>query len=528
MNGWHGRVLYIDLSSKRYEIIKPDYDVYKRYLGGRGLAGYYLSKYFDYTPLLFFNGPLTGTEAQTSSRICVMAVSPLTRTIFDESAGGKFSIMLKKAGYDGLILTGTLKENESLIINNDSISFAKSPSKDGYSVAEHTYAAEKRVKYASIKFDDNFYAHRGGLGLSMAEKNLKSILVRGDRETKIADKDMLESAVTDIERLINASPALTGKLGISNFGTVALYDLFHMREMLGDNFFRMRSDKGDTNAFHMLKEYGDNGLACEGCRIACKKMSDDGFRLPEYDGFATFLSIGCSLEEAVEACKMCYKSGIDPITSAHTIAMYKKYIKNADTLKLLDIIPDNDLLRTGSYRMAKEIGIEPLTVKKLELPPIDPRGAYGLALSYATSNKGASYRHAYPITHEILRKPVATDRFTMKGKAKINIITENATAAADSLTVCGYTMFSASLEEYAKALTAVTGVDFSSADLMEAGDRIFMNEKEINWQLGFSKNEDCLPDIFFEEGYASLNPINIKDFEEELESYYKNRGIVDA
>ena len=60
-----------------------------------------------------------------------------------------------------------------------------------------------------------------------------------------------------------------------------------------------------------------------------------------------------------------------------------------------------------------------MSVKGLELPAYDPRGAYGMALAYCTSNRGGCHLRAYPISHEILRKPVATDRFSFDGKARI-------------------------------------------------------------------------------------------------------------
>ena len=99
-----------------------------------------------------------------------------------------------------------------------------------------------------------------------------------------------------------------------------------------------------------------------------------------------------------------------------------------------------------------------MTVKGLELPAYDPRGAYGMALGYAVSTRGGCHLRAYPISHEILRKPVATDRFSFAGKARIVKISEDINAAVDSLTACKFLFFAASLEEFAKAFEGVTGV----------------------------------------------------------------------
>ena len=77
-----------------------------------------------------------------------------------------------------------------------------------------------------------------------------------------------------------------------------------------------------------------------------------------------------------------------------------------------------------------------MSVKGLELPAYDPRGAYGIALSYAVSTRGGCHLRGGCLSHEILRKPVATDRFSLSGKARIVKIGEDATATMDALSVC--------------------------------------------------------------------------------------------
>ena len=71
-----------------------------------------------------------------------------------------------------------------------------------------------------------------------------------------------------------------------------------------------------------------------------------------------------------------------------------------------------------------------------------------------TSNRGGCHLRAYPISHEILRKPVATDRFSFSGKGRIIKIAEDTNAAVDSLVACKFSFFGATLEEYAELLSA--------------------------------------------------------------------------
>ena len=171
-----------------------------------------------------------------------------------------------------------------------------------------------------------------------------------------------------------------------------------------------------------------------------------------------------------------------------------------------------------------------MDVKGQELPAYDPRGAYGMALAYATSTRGGCHLRAYPISHEILRKPVATDRFTFSGKARIIKLAEDLNAVVDSLTACKFIFFAAGLEEYARAFTAVTGATTTAQDLLRAGERIFYQERLMNAANGFTAADDDLPKRFFTEPGSSGNGLEIRaldreDFLAARARYYRIRGL---
>ena len=42
MNGWIGKILKIDLSNLQTEVIEPGKSIYNTFIGGKGLAGYFL------------------------------------------------------------------------------------------------------------------------------------------------------------------------------------------------------------------------------------------------------------------------------------------------------------------------------------------------------------------------------------------------------------------------------------------------------------------------------------------------------
>jgi aldehyde:ferredoxin oxidoreductase len=125
---------------------------------------------------------------------------------------------------------------------------------------------------------------------------------------------------------------------------------------------------------------------------------------------------------------------------------------------------------------------------------------------------------------------VATDRFSFAGKARIIKIAEDQNAVVDSLTACKFPFFSATLEEYAEACAAVTGIETNAHDLLAAGERIVYAERILNAGWGFDASHDDLPARFFEEDGASAQGIQITRIDRDAfldarARYYRVRGL---
>jgi aldehyde:ferredoxin oxidoreductase len=247
------------------------------------------------------------------------------------------------------------------------------------------------------------------------------------------------------------------------------------------------------------------------------------------------------MELVMEANELCNRYGMDTISAAATLACYRELMGGIDLAgQLLDLLHQ---IGTGSTQLGRELGKgsrrfarrhgdiqASMSVKGLELPAYDPRGAYGMSLAYALSTRGGCHLRAYPVSHEILRKPVATDRFSYSGKARIIKIAEDQNAVIDSLTACKFIFFAAGLEEYARAYTAVTGVASSAQDLLQAGERIYYQERLMNALNGFTARDDDLPSRFFTEagssgGDVEIKPLDRQAFLEVREKYYRIRGL---
>ena len=563
MNGWTGKILCVNLDNRSSHALHPSEEIYHNYLGGKGLAGHYLAEEITRScddpkmPLFFFAGPLVGTKAPTSGRMTVMTRSPLTGTVGDTSVGGKFGTEMKRAGLDGIIVTGKSENLVGIEIEDDRIEFQSAESLKGLTVSESMArlpkgsaaavtgpAAENGVKFACIMFDGGYSAGRGGLGLSFAKKNLKYVAIKGSGKVSVSDPELLKKAREEIFRLAAASPVLFGEYGISNLGTPALYDLTHTRRMMPtDNFKKTFFEPAPKlNAQAMAKEYEPKRTGCKGCHILCKKKSKSGDHLPEFETLSHFTALvgNTDLESVLKANKLCNELGMDTISAAATVACHQEIsgIK-LTAIELVKLVEDIGFgkgigkeLSEGSRRYAIKNNREDLSisVKGLELPGYDPRGAYGMALAYATSTRGACHLRAYPIGHEILRRPVATDRFSFDQKARIIKISEEVNAVIDSLVACKFIFFGCSLEEYASAMTAVTGVEYSANQLSLIGERIYYQERIMNAQVGFCDEHDDLPTRFFTEPGTSgpgfeVPPIDRDKFIKMRQKYYRIRGL---
>jgi aldehyde:ferredoxin oxidoreductase len=564
MNGWRGTILKVDLTNATSwrEEIPPL--LLEEYLGGRGLGVrlmrdyYHLEPFAPEMPLIFAVGPLCGTASPTAARLSVVSRSPLTGTIYDCSAGGRFAWRLKAAGVDALMITGRSPWPVALTINGDTVEIIPAvplwgcdiPTtvaalKDRGSVAAIGPAGENGVLYANIMMGEGNSVGRGGMGAVMGSKNLKAITVNGEQKTTIADPELFNKARADIMRLFKASPVIFGPLGIAEFGTPVLVDLMAQRRMAPTANFRETWFEHSANYSGptMKEACSAKKEGCYGCPIQCKKAGGEtGKALPEYESVSHFGALNnvSDLRSILEANDLCNELGMDTITAAATLSAWGEIRGRFPTAEeiprlLGDIATrsgDGELLALGSRRLAEQLGQPHLSmsVKSLELPAYDPRGAYGMALAYCTSNRGGCHLRAYPISHEILRKPVPTDRFSFSGKARIISIAEDCNAAVDSLVACKFAFFGASIEEYAELLTAVTGIDYSPQRLKEIGKRIILTERFYNCANGFSRADDLLPERFFTEAGSSgdgidIHPLDRARFTEELEKYYRIRGL---
>jgi aldehyde:ferredoxin oxidoreductase len=234
-NGYAGRILRVDLTSGHVSQLETS-EYADRFIGGRGVSA---RIYWDETPtgcdafdpgnrLIFMTGPLCGVPG-FASRFQVCGKSAITNTFSYCNMGGSWGAYLKRAGYDGVVVSGRASDPVYLWVDNDKVELRDAASlkgmstfscekalKDwlGQSVRVLTIgpAGENRVVFATLVSSENSCG-TGGLAAVMGSKNLKAIAVRGEGKVGVADAGRLADLRAGIARMRSGLPDSMRDLG---------------------------------------------------------------------------------------------------------------------------------------------------------------------------------------------------------------------------------------------------------------------------------------------------------------------------
>ena len=580
MAGYSEKFLRVNLDTGQIDHENLDMEPAMKFIGGRGLASYYLAQEVDpevdpfdsANKIIFATGPLTGSQAPTGGRYMVVTKSPLSGTIASSNSGGFWGAELKRAGYDFIIVEGKSDKPCYICINDNTVEIKDARKYWGKLVSETTDlllqetpdpkarvltigpAGEKLALLACVMNDKYRAAGRSGVGAVMGSKNLKAIVVRGTGKLKPAREDDTEKVLTNIRKKIREND-VTSK-GLPTYGTSVLVNLINQSGIYPTNNFQQSyfetADK--TSGETLAEKYLVRNMACFRCPIACgrySKVDDVEGEGPEYETVWAY-GASCGVDDLaaiIKANKLCNEYGLDTISSGATIAcameMYEKGIIGSDeidgpalkfgsgeaivewTRRMGKGEGFGAKMAYGSYRLGEEYGVPELSmsVKKLELPAYDPRGVQGHGLQYATSNRGGCHVRGYMIAPEIVGLPEKLDPLSIEGKAVWVKIFQDLTAVIDSLGLCLFTSFALGADDYTDMFNAIVGQDWTNETLLEAGDRIWNMERMFNLKAGIGPEQDTLPRRLLTEPIPK-GPCkgHVHRLPEMLPEYYKERG----
>ncbi len=385
--GFFGKVLWVNLSDETFREQNVPETTYRSYLGGYGLGceliyknmPVHTSPFGEDSILGFFPGLLTGTAAPLTGRFMVVGKSPLTNTWGDANAGGTFGPAIKRCGYDGILIKGKANSPKFILITEFEMKIldgteywgkdivlteklAKQKFGKGVRIASIGKAGENLSKISGIANDGGRIAARSGLGSIMGSKNLKCLILEGNRKVNISDKSKFMEHIKKYNKnAIPKDPGLTMKyilyqlpnmakmlrklnIGMSGPSSIIRSVFRHLGTIAGNTISAENGDtpiknwKGigmydfpfeksiklsSTNIItYKIRDYG-----CFSCPIQCgailkvPELAIEETHQPEYETCAAFgpFLLNDDLGSILKINDLCNRAAIDTISTGVTI-----------------------------------------------------------------------------------------------------------------------------------------------------------------------------------------------------------------
>ncbi|MFC2059667.1 aldehyde ferredoxin oxidoreductase C-terminal domain-containing protein, partial [Chloroflexota bacterium] len=449
-------------------------------------------------------------------------------------------------------------------------------------------AGENLVRIAKVFNDKARAGGKNGLGAVMGSKNLKAIVVRGTGSIKIANpEEFYMTAKHAYEKLRDSTPLQrSSELGTIRLIRLRTEARSLTTRNAQSGYFE-GWEKVTSEAFG--SQYAVRRRGCFGCPAPCTrtfevkegKYSTHGYA-NEYGTTYPFTSkIGSdNLAAALKIGTMCDQLGLDTHATGGTISFAMEAwqrgllsAKDTDGIDLswgnvdsvIELVPKiayregfGNILAEGSHGASKQIkGSEIclVEVKGAECSSFYPGPGTSVvrALAFATApiggslHRGASLHRTYaggnvpeaadymleiPILVKAMGEEMAkraSKRGSYDGGGIVLAIENDCNAAVNCLTCImlgGLSPAMLGMDELARLVSTLTGVEIDGDGLVKVGERIFNIEKVFNLREGLRRKDDTLPERFFVEKTMpeGTSGVNRAQFEDMLDEYYKFRG----
>ncbi|MGZ9164444.1 MAG: aldehyde ferredoxin oxidoreductase family protein [Anaerolineales bacterium] len=608
-NGYNGKILHVDLTKGALTVEEPNEAFYRKYMGGSAMGMYYILREMPKgadpvgpdNVLTLMTGVTTGAAISGQSRINANAKSPISGGIGDSQGGGFFPAEMKFAGIDGIVIKGKSEKPVYLTVIDGRAELQDAAHLLGKKTGEvdeilkdelgdqkieilqHGPAAEKGVIFSSLVSMSNRNNGRTGMGLVMASKNLKAVVVRGRKKPSIADGKALIALNKTGPKILPDNPDMPG-LAAEGTATVVLFQnttgTLPTRNYNEGQFEYCEDISGARMVETILKERD----TCYACVVRCKRVVeikegaykvDPKYGGPEYETLGTFGSY-CGVNDMhaiAMANQICNEYAVDTIAAGATIAFAMECFENdvitteqtgglqlkfgdADAmLKALDLTVNAEgefgrTLSQGSERAAKVWGNGAdeylITVKGAEAPAHMPHAKRSLGLIYAVNPFGADHQSSeHDPYYEEGVADLNLNRLKLIGldspqalyslgpeKVRFAYLTEVFYSMLDSVELCQF-VFGPAWTLYGPAETvemvrAVTGWDVTVDELMAVGERRLNLFRTFNAREGLDRNADKLPKKFFKAlggtGPTAGIALTHAEIESAKDEYYKLAG----
>ena len=607
--GYNGKILHVDLTKGELTVEEPEEAFYRKYLGGSAMGMYYILRDMPKgadpvgpeNVLTLMTGVTTGAAISGQSRINANAKSPISGGIGDSQGGGFFPAELKFAGFDGLVIKGKSEKPVYLWIKDGEFELRDASHLIGKKTGEvdeilkeelgdkkieilqHGPAAEKGVIFSSLVSMANRNNGRTGMGLVMASKNLKAVVVRGRKKPAIANPAALAALNKTGPKILPDNPDMPG-LAAEGTATVVLFQntigSLPTHNYNEGQFQNCEDISGARMVETILKERD----TCFACIVRCKRVveikegayrADPKYGGPEYETLGTFGSY-CDISDLAaiaKASQLCNEYGVDTIAAGATIAFamecFEKGVitkEQTDGLELKFGDPDAmiralEVMVKGEGEFGRTLGLGSeraaqiwghgadeflITVKGAEAPAHMPQAKRSLSLIYAVNPFGADHQSSeHDPYYEEGVADLNLNRLKMIGlgepqpgysltaeKVRFAYLTQVFYSLLDSAELRQF-VFGPAWTLYGPAETvemirAVSGWNITVEELMAVGERRLNLFRIFNAREGLGRKDDKLPKKFFKqlqgEGPTAGVALTHEEVESAIDEYYRLAG----
>ncbi len=553
-------LLEVDLTARTWRRSVLDDAVFADVLGGVGLAVRLLDERIrgpidplgPENLLVFAAGPFASTPVPAANKHALATISPLTGLLNEGLSSSHFSAVLRRCGLAALVITGSADRWTTLAIDGDHVRFEDafelvgSSARDATKLLREQYgdrslrvcaigvAGERGVRFAAVE-NDGRQAGRGGTGAVFGAKHLKAIALRGRGTVEIADPDATAAiSATLRERALGPKTAKYRILGTG----ANLRVLQRMGQLPTRNFTAASFEGAERITPERAREsrggYLELRAGCAGCPVQCEHLyvrKDRDRRSAAASEYESVWAFGpnCGVDDldaVLDAIGRCDALGLDTISTGSAIAFAMECARHglvpADAfgtelafgnagvlLPAIEAIATRrglgDLLADGVRAAAARIGGGAerfaMHAKGLELPGYEPRALPTYALGLATCTRGACHNRAATYDTD-LRDP--SDERSDEQRVRDAIAAEDRAIAWDSLVLCKFVRdcFVDFEAEAAALWSAVAGVPMDADALRAASQRIWERKRAINARLGWTPDDDTLPQRLFDDPIA--------------------------
>jgi len=473
----------IDLSTHSVERYPISETLYKSYIGGKTLGARLL---YDLTPagvdplgkdavVIINTSPANGTGAPCSSRFNMTFKNVLTGGIASSNCGGQFGVMMKRAGYDGIILKG-LSESPcviNVIDNQITISDAGElwgkDTEETQSAFPKIYgklvigpAGEYLVRYAAAVSGERV-AGRCGAGAVLGAKKIKALVAYGTQRPEIYNRKKFAKYVKKWVAFLRNHP-MTGE-ALPNYGSAGLVSKANASNALPTHNFKYGHSKNahTVSGETLADKYLLRNSSCISCPIRCeRRVQVDGkdVKGPENPtcGFVGPHIDAVSMENMLKLNYLCDILGMDTISLASTLAFAMELKENGvanfgvefgNSDNLFEVVEKiarregiYSELANGSKWLSEQYSGKEYAMhsKGLEMASYEPRRSVGMGLGYATSNRGGCHLNGGYLALLESVGVLSMDALSTSAKPAFTAFFQN---ALEAISASGFCLFSA-------------------------------------------------------------------------------------